>query len=110
LYNLFKDLSQPNINIKLRIQFDKVGIRNFKHILEMEGTDYIRGYINFYNYKWTIRNDRYRTFISKDPSENRFSKEAITFTSDNPEKNHEILDEFIEYFRFKCKENGINIT
>jgi len=35
---------------------------------------------------------------------------AISFAGDRPNKNHDVLEEFLEYFLRRCKDHNIRIN
>lgn len=112
LYELIKNPNQENYHIKLRHKFEDVGISTFKHILEMEGSNYYSGFTNFYNDKWSIiHHGKYRFVITKIIQKSKnLNEEDYKYTSEYPDEKRHILEEFLEYFIKKCSEQGININ
>lgn len=108
LYNRLASDDLKHIHIDIKTIFDEIGDKNFGKILKMEYRRLRSGYgdsmlIEYQN--WNLHlNHAYRKSLYISKHNNR------TYNFSEPDKNLDILHEFLEMIKERCKHAGLNIT
>lgn len=108
LHDLLKTRDDEDIIIKIKNKLDWATIDKLKNILSMQSSSPQVSHI-------TMWNSRFQIYYMPSLSGAQFSIERkgtnnASYTPVAPDVNHDVLDEFLQYYRDCFRENGININ
>lgn len=108
LYNRLASDDLEHIHIDIKTIFDEIGEKNLQKVLKMDYRRLRPGYgdsMLIEYQKWNlILNHAYRKSLYISKHNDR------TYHYSEPDKNLDILQEFLEMIKERCKDAGINIT
>lgn len=102
LYNLFNSKDNTDLHIKFRNIINEIGIPNLSKTLIMEGGRTRYTVLYFHNSFWSIE-------IFSQGISIRSEEMKKSFSFDELEKNRDVLNKFLQYFRDSLKKIGIEI-
>ncbi len=101
LHDLFKKKYDDDIHIEFEHAINAISSSDLKKTLKMEGGK-SHGMWSLHNSKWDIQISRYGVGVHR-------GKNGKGYSLDEPNKNTDVLKDFLEYFREYCEKFGIDI-